>query len=233
MNLQELRERVVKQCGRTNLVGFTTDVDGIRVPDYSVDNGADEFINSAIETLSNEIKTQDNLEHFTATIDGDAAGIAVPGFLQASKRGVNLDGEPLDWVKQQDVRAINDIDTQHTGTPDCWFRITRKGAFLPVYMWDDGGDDRNFEIGVYPIPDGEYTLTVSAWTFVKLVENDDENWWSMYQSKSVIDLACAEINSAELNGDRRVLDATLERVKFNLLARDILEEEVHIGNEIG
>ena len=233
MNLQELRQAVVRQSGRTDLVGYTLDVDGIREPDFTADNGVDRFINSAIKTLSQEIKTQDNIQHFTVTVDGDAAGIAIPGFLQAERRGVSLDGIELTWIKQQDIRAYNDVDTQHTGKPLWWFRITRKGIFLPAYSYADGLETKYFEVGVYPIPDAEYTLTVSAWTYVPLVEDDDENWWSTYEEKSIIDLACAEIDSSVLNADRRVLDATLERVKFNLLAKDILEEEVHIGNEIG
>ena len=232
MNLVELRTNVVRQCGRTNLVGFTLDVDGIRVPNFEEDRGVDRFINSAIKTLSNEIKTQDNLRHYSATVGGDIGGIVIPGFLQAPKRGVNIDGDPICWILQQDVRGYLDTDIDHTGKPEWWFRIAPKDLFPAPYFYDDAGTDKNYEVGLYPAPDQEYQLTVSCWTYVPLLANEDENWWSMYEPKSIVDLACAEINASELNADRRVLDATLERVKFNLLARDILEEEVHTGNTI-
>ena len=232
MNLLELRQGVVRQSGRTDLVGFTLDPDGIRIPDYTTDRGVDKFINSAIKTLSQEIKTQDNVQHFTTTISEDAAGIAIPGFLQTMKRGVNVDGEVLCWIRQQDIRGYYDTDIDHTGKPVWWFRITRNSAFLEPYSYVEEEETKYFEIGVYPIPDQEYTLTVSAWTFVPLLAVEDENWWSLNEPKSIIDLACAEIDASVLNADRRVLDDTLARVKLNLLSKDILEEEVWMGNEI-
>ncbi len=233
MNLQELREAVVRQSGRTDLVGFELDGDGIRIPDYEVDRGVDRFINQAIKTLSNVIKIHDNMRHYTTTVDATHAGIIIPGFLQAPKRGVSIDGTPIDWIMQQDIRGYYDTDTNHSGTPVWWFRISRNGAFLDPYTYEEDDVDKTYEVGVYPIPDKEYTLTVSCWTYVPLVDVEDENWWSIYEPQSVINLTCAEINTAELNGDRRVLDAALQEIKFNLLARDILEEEVHIGNVIG
>ena len=93
--------------------------------------------------------------------------------------------------------------------------------------------EKPYDIGVYPIPNKNYTLAVSAWNHVPLLDLIDTNWWSENERKSVVDLACAEIDSSVLNADRRVLDATLERVKFNLVGRDILEEANHMGNAIG
>lgn len=242
VNLVELREAVVKQIGRTDLVGFTLGIDGIRIPDYETERGVDRFINSAVKTLSNEIKIQDNLLHFSDTVDATHAGIIVPGLLQVEKHGASLDGKLIDWCRQTDIRGYYDTLTNHTGTPVWWFRLTRNGAFLPPYSYLSGLVTKYYEIGVYPIPEKAYVFTVSAWTYMPLRPQGeeegetgygwDENWWSENEPKAIIDLACAEINAVELNGDRRVIDATLERVKFNLLAKDILEEEVHMGNTI-
>lgn len=66
MNLLELRTAFVRQCGHMNLVGVQKynsqtglpDPDGDDVgPDYSVDNGADYYINRAMKQLSRNMLT--------------------------------------------------------------------------------------------------------------------------------------------------------------------------------
>lgn len=67
MNLLELRTAFVRQCGHMNLVGVQKynsqtglpDPNGDDVgPDYSVDNGADFYINKALKYLAHRLKTQ-------------------------------------------------------------------------------------------------------------------------------------------------------------------------------
>ena len=227
MNLLELRESLVRQSGRYDLVGYEVS-EGERIPDYTTDKGANAFISRAVKRLSNEIRIKDNLQVVQVIVDEATAGLAIPGLLQVAEEGVTLDGEPLNKSNQARIFSRLDVDIVHTGKPKLWFRITRKPGVPTGFV----SDEVNYNLGLYPIPDKEYKVTVSCWTYDALLEDEDENWWSVYHPESIVDVACSEIDATNLNADRRVIEQVIDRVRFNLLSRDVLEDVIHRGNII-
>ncbi len=218
MDKKDIRALVVQQSGRYDLVGMK-EVGGVNEPDYEEDLGVDFFIDSAIDTLSREVKISQNLRVAVKTIDEGEAGLHLDGLVAVN--AVKYAGRPIGRTTQEQVLAFIETASNYTGPPEAWFTLSTKEEIHEDYGWDNGSPAT---VGIFPLPDAEYSLVVSYWAVEKLADGDAENWWTIVHPKAVVDLACAEIDSAASNADRRNLDITIERLIRNLISRDIQEE---------
>lgn len=119
MNKRQIREQVVKQSGRYGLVGVRTE-DGIRVPDYGADNGADYFIDKALKSLAYNICVRQNMRHRVAVVSSNFPGVQIPELINVKK--VSLNGLWLDMTTAEDVLGSMSAGIEE-GTPKTWFIV--------------------------------------------------------------------------------------------------------------
>lgn len=116
MNRLQLREAFVKQSGRYNLVGSKT-VLGERMPDYTVDDGADRYVDEAIRMLESEVLTTRNLRHYIRTATADFPGVAIPNIIHVKQ--VAIEDVALKMALESDLMKRLSLETD-TGDPTHW-----------------------------------------------------------------------------------------------------------------
>lgn len=116
MNKRALREAFVKHSGRYDLVGSKT-VDGERMPDYDVDDGADYYVDAAVKLLSKEVLSTRNIRHFIKTATAAFPGACIENITHVDQ--VSVGGTPLGMALEADLMLSMSNETL-TGTPTHW-----------------------------------------------------------------------------------------------------------------
>lgn len=217
MNLLQVRKKLVELSGLYDLVG---DYEG---GDYS-DNGADFFLQEGQKWMERKLDTPNAPAEFPVTLSSGDYTLLVSDS-RAVKR-VRIEGVgylekttmPKIWDKYGDDQAIADADQ---GEP--------KEYALGVYR--RAGNTNSIRLSnkmlyILPPSDGSYNVFVEGLYFSsKLTEDEDRNWWSMFEPGVLIQSALYfretfMRNSQGMNDWRAAIMDTLQGIDF-----DQVEEE--------
>lgn len=111
MNLQELRERFVKMVGNNNLVGRRTS-GGVTTVDYSVDNGADFYINEGVRVLDEILPWPGSYRREELDLDSGEYSISVPRLRSIEKAIAVLDSDS-DSTYELRLRTLKELYTAY------------------------------------------------------------------------------------------------------------------------
>ena len=217
MDLEGIRTNFYDQCRRHDLVG--TDVDGL--PDPSVNNGADWYINEGIRTLDGLLPNRINRKTYTTTVNAGDYYVDIPAcraildvYVHDSEGYVAL--TRLTHRRTIEMYGLPLADADQS-TPCHWCEsghaadATPAGTVRLVFM---------------PPADATFTLSVSGIFYSDaLVNNTDSNWWTATHPGLVVLAALYELETAMRNreGARDWLAAIDLRIKA--IEFDIAEQE--------
>ena len=117
MNRVQLRTELVKRTGRYSLVGTKTISDTF-YPDYTVDAGADAFLDSAVRRLDEQVSIRLNKRKFVASLTAEQELVAVPRLRSiASVQHQLPDAAPvfLSLLEQSDEESVRFLATLRNG----------------------------------------------------------------------------------------------------------------------
>ena len=239
MTLQELRNRVVKQTGRYDLVGTKT-VNSEDVPDMSSDNGIDHYINQAVRWLDESVPIKTRMLGCASTLAIDEHTIVVPRLQQveyvtatdADDALVILTPAEIDWI-------LNKYDTTEidSGTPAYWYRTVNNPSISSFEAILSGTMDAGV-VGAGLLYDTMYDNTGAWYRESSWIPDGDE----VYAATGSIGQKIAEnvYFSSALLGTVHVAEGTItieigrldSKSTFESALSFVLEEGVHDVNEI-
>lgn len=203
MDLEGIRTLFIKRSGREDLVAAG--------PDYSTDNGADDFINEGIRELDNTIPFPINRKTLTSDLSAGAYSATFP-LLRAPLEVYATDGESrwkLEQLTQKELRGMYEkpFASVDSGSPLYW---------AASYTPNDDTPVTSFSISVMPPLDGDYTLEVYGDFYSELlVDNTDVNWWTTNHSGLVVwaALYVLEVSMRNTEGSKDWLMAINRRIQ--------------------
>jgi len=188
-NLLEVRTRLVKQSGRTDLVGVTAGA-----PDYTIDNGADVYINEAQRELCWRYPWLCSESHATASL-GIGAYTVAPVALRQAQRVQISDGTtvtPLTEKAQAYLEAYYAVPFSEitSGTPSDWCTMEMQPT------------DKTPTLAILPPTDTAYTVTVHGLFYLDdLVNKLDANRLTMVYTNALVLMARILLARALANSD--------------------------------
>lgn len=213
--LQGLRTLLVKRTGLTHLVGTTTS-GGDTVPDYSVDNGADSFINEAVRWWDDHCYIS-RMEQ--VSLAADAYEVTLPTNLLA-----------IEYI------TLSDATESLLPVNELWMRegyaipFSGHTSETPLYWCFKGGSDVGaLAKTIYVMPPNDISRYLQVHGYFRedeLVENADTNWWTTYHWDKVLYVAMQLVLDMDLNPDG---NSTLQRL-LNEMHRAVIREKVY--NEV-
>lgn len=185
MNLLQIRQELVKKSGRYDLA--TTGAE-----EFDTDTGADYYINAAIKTLDLEQEQGEQVQESSLS-----AGSSLAAFYRVRQisRLVFLEEDAEVELIRKTFSQISQLYPLLTGTtvgtPGSW-AIYAKNSMNPYIARTD--------ILILPPPDAAVTVRAYGRFFSpSLVENTDENYWSIEYPQVLLLAALREIEGINRN----------------------------------
>lgn len=217
MDLQTLRRQFIDKTGRLGLVG--EDVNGD--PDYAVDNGADSYINEGIRELDGLLPA--TINHLSMTLSlADAAYASTFPNLRSPFEVYASDGTSrwkLEKKTQRELRECYEkpFASVDSGSPLYW-AISHKAS-------TDTPSTATIINTMPPATPGHDIELIGSFYSEPLVDNADENWWTVNHSGLVIlaALYCLEVSMRNTEGSKDWMQAISLRIRS--IDHDLAEAE--------
>ncbi len=240
MDLLDVRKTFVKQAGRYDLVG-AEELDGVLVPDYTVDNGANYYINKAHKYLDDKIRVSNQRIHRTFTVAAEQYWLPVTNALAVHDvlvEGISLTRIELPiwlWLHyggdQPQPVPWDEIDIPsrppNPATPKWWARN------LDNITVTVGEETITPQILFHAEADQQYTMDVIYYAQRATLSDDgDESYWTLNEPELLIDCALMFLAGNILDDKSRLLRQEVEDKIRLIICRTIREEVDGLGGKI-
>lgn len=213
--LQGLRTQFIKRSGKFHLIG--TKVEGSdTVPNYADDNGADIFINGAVEWLDEECRIRRRKDAAIASGEYEvtlSSRLISIDYVDLSDEDAPLKATTEDWLKAEYGYDFSLVDSD---TPAYWALQSNVNT-----------DTTGVKLWIMPPSDGSRNVQVHGKYYeAELTDNTDSNWWTLNHGKKVLYVALLLADDVHLNPDT---NNTLRQLVLQA-TRAVISQEV--ANEI-
>lgn len=218
-----LRTQLVFETGYYHLVG-TQSSGGDTVPDYTDDQGADYYLDTALRWLERECKHKGKRSKVNVSITGGDDSFDITA---RNVSGIRLtdDDDFLtqvteDWLFETygaDLTAVSAV-----ATPLYWAFKTGAAGAETQSVW------------IMPPPAADKTAEVYGHYWSVLGSGDSAtNWWTVNFHDVILYIAMRLVNKQDLNveADRALMDM-IETVKRAIWTEDIMDEIQFFGDTI-
>jgi len=216
-----LRTLLVTGTGHYHLVG-TQSSGGDTIPDYTVDAGANFYIQKALRWCDRHARHCRKLEKADVTVGADVSSVAVTAHSVTEVR-ITDQTTPLlqadeDWLRKE----LDEADLTAVAS-----------ALKPLYWAPKMGeaDDTTRSIWIMPPPTAAKTAEVRGMYYTAALSGDsDTNWWTLNFSELVLYVAMQMVNDLDLNPfTNATLMRLIEDVKRQMIIDDVQEEVAYNG----
>jgi hypothetical protein len=223
MNLLEVRQKFIKLSGRADLATTSTGSTEL----HDVDNGADFFINAAVRLLDREQENTTTESWFEKNISAGEFLVELTSCRNISQIWfVNSEGieTKLEWKSFEELRVdYPELGSTDVGVPYNWARYPNVRNPLQLF---EGARLDTTSILIMPPTDAAITVKIYGKFYsAKLVNNMDENFWSMNHEDILVMATLREIegfyrNTEGYNDFDRITGKKLRGIDVDLASID-------------
>jgi len=222
MNLLDIRQEFIEKTGRTDLATTSTGSS----ENYDVDAGADFYIKAAIRTLDRMQENSSSEAYFSANLAVGASEVKVIDCRNISQVWiVTTDGQTkLEWMNYEELMTeYPKLTTTTSGTPEYWSSYNKVLSPRQRFSGDDYG---NRTVVVMPPTNAAVEVQVYGKFYSSdLVDNVDENFWSVVHPDILIMAAMQEVEGFYRNTEgyadfERIVQKKLRGIDVDLASID-------------